>query len=132
MKKKKCLVAGNWKMHLVREEVVSLCKTISDFVSQRRYTDRDVMIAPPFPYLIVAASSVNPVYISIGSQNIYFEKEGAFTGEVSPYMVKDCGASYCIIGHSERRKYFFETEEMLKKKIIAAMSVGLVPIYCVG
>ncbi len=131
-KKRKALIAGNFKMYLSSEEVKRLARAISDFVSQKKYEDRDVMIAPPFPYLMAAVDSVNPSFVSVGSQNLYFEKEGAFTGEVSPLMVKDCGATYSIIGHSERRKYFFETEELLRKKITAAISNGLIPVYCVG
>lgn len=131
-KSRKTLIAGNFKMNLLSDEVKRLAKTISDFVESKRYVDRMVMIAPPFPYLIVASSNVNPAFVSIGAQNLYFEREGAFTGEVSPLMIKDCGVTYVIIGHSERRKYFFETEELLQKKIIAAMNVGIVPIYCVG
>lgn len=131
-KKRKTLIAGNFKMYLNKDEVAKLAKGISEFVEQKRYNDRDIMIAPPMPYILTAASSVNNTLVHIGVQNIYFEKEGAFTGEVSPLMVKDVGATFAIIGHSERRKYFFETEEILKKKILAAINVGLIPIYCVG
>ncbi|MCX7959605.1 MAG: triose-phosphate isomerase [Deltaproteobacteria bacterium] len=131
-KKRKCLIAGNFKMYLLSEEIKRLARAISDFTVSKKYDDREVMIAPPFPYLFTAASNVNPSFVYIGSQNLYFEKEGAYTGEVSPLMVKDCGASFAIIGHSERRKYFFETEEVLRKKILSAMSAGLIPVYCVG
>ncbi len=131
-KDRKTLIAGNFKMYLCKDEVIRLARTISDFVVKNKYTDRDVLLAPPFPYLITAVSSVIPGSVYIASQNLYFEKEGAYTGEVSPSMVKDCGATFAIIGHSERRKYFFETEELLKKKIIASIGIGLIPIYCVG
>ncbi|MGC8926480.1 MAG: triose-phosphate isomerase [Myxococcota bacterium] len=131
-KNRKTLIAGNFKMYLNKEEVAKLAKSISEFVEQKKYNDREVLIVPPFPYLITAVDSVNPSFVHIGAQNLYFEKEGAFTGEVSPLMIKDTGSSYVIIGHSERRKYFFETEELLRKKILAAINTGLVPIYCVG
>ncbi len=131
-KNRKTLIAGNFKMYLNKEEVAKLARSISEFVEQKKYNDREVLIVPPFPYLITAVDSVNPSFVHIGAQNLYFEKEGAFTGEVSPLMIKDTGSSYVIIGHSERRKYFFETEELLRKKILAAINTGLVPIYCVG
>lgn len=131
-KKRRCLIAGNFKMHLKRDDIARLARSISEFTASRRYEDREVMIAPPYPYLITAVESVDTRYVSIGAQNMYYEKEGAFTGEVSPLMIKDCGARFVIIGHSERRKYFFETEELLKKKICSAIEIGLIPVYCVG
>jgi len=126
------LIAGNFKMYLNKEQVKGLCRAISDFLGQKRYTDRDILVCPPFVYLMTAFESVDRSLVSIGAQNMYFEKEGAFTGEVSFEMLKDCGATFVIIGHSERRKYFFETEELLRKKIVAAIGAGLIPIYCVG
>lgn len=131
-KKRKSFIAGNFKMYLGKEDVAKLAKTISDFVEQKGYQDREVMIAPPYPYLGIAAEAVKPGIVYISSQNLYFEREGAFTGEVSPLMVRDVGATFAIVGHSERRRYFFETEDLLRKKIIASISANLVPIYCVG
>jgi len=126
------LIAGNFKMHLNGEQVKGLCRAISDFVKAMGYSDRDVLMCPPFVYLMAAVESVDTGLVKVGAQNVYFEKEGAFTGEISCGMLKDCGVSYVIIGHSERRKYFFETEELLRKKIISAIDSGLIPIYCVG
>jgi len=127
---RKPLVAGNWKMHNTIAEAVELVnglkRELVDFESV------DVAVCPTFTVL----SSVNDILssssIKLGSQNVYWEEKGAFTGEISVAMLKDVGCYYAIIGHSERRKYFSETECTVNKRIKATLAGGLFPIVCVG
>lgn len=127
---RKPLVAGNWKMHNTISEAIELVNGL-----KRELVDLesvDVAICPAF----TALSSVNDVLssssIKLGAQNVYWEEKGAFTGEISVSMLKDAGCYYGIIGHSERRKYFGETECTVNKRIKAALAGGLFPIVCVG
>ncbi|MDI6752391.1 MAG: triose-phosphate isomerase [bacterium] len=124
------IIAGNWKMNKLPSEtrgfVESLVKLLSDA------HDRDILLMPPFVSLSLVVDACQGSNIKVGAQNIYFEKEGAWTGEVSADMLKNIGAEYSIIGHSERRQYFKETDEMINKKLKRAVSVGLTPIFCLG
>ncbi len=96
------------------------------------YRDRDVMIAPPFPYLIPVREEIKDSPVYLGAQNMYHQRQGAFTGEVSPLMLRDIGCRYVILGHSERRSLFKEGDSFINKKVLAALEEGIIPILCVG
>ena len=124
------VLAGNWKMFkTVAETVVYLneVKILTQFTE-----DCEIVIAPPFPALAAAAEAVQGSSIRIAAQNLHWEKEGAFTGEVSAPMLRAAGCSDVIIGHSERRQYFGETDETVNRRVRAALEGGLRPIVCVG
>ena len=127
---RKWIVAGNWKMNNSIAESVRLATEIKQGVSG--LTNGQVVVAPPF----TALQSVNDVLrgsaVALAAQNMYFENKGAYTGEVSPLMLRDAGCSYVLVGHSERRKYFLESDEMVNSKALSALSAGLRPIICVG
>jgi triosephosphate isomerase len=124
------VIAGNWKMFKTNSEALQLAEGIKSATSDIKNTK--VVICPPATALTVVNGVVEGSVVSLGSQNIFWEKEGAFTGELSPGMVKSTGATYAIIGHSERRQYFGETDETVNKKIKATLENGLNPIVCVG
>ncbi|MBT3386698.1 MAG: triose-phosphate isomerase [Desulfobacula sp.] len=124
------LIAGNWKMYKTGPEAVETALTLSRLCS--KIQDVEVMIAPTFLSLPLVAASIEGTRIKIGAQNLYFEKQGAFTGEVSAAMIKAAGAEYVIIGHSERRLYFEETDTSVCRKIKSAIEEGLKPILCIG
>jgi len=130
MKKRIPVIAGNWKMNMTVQQGVELVNGI--FYGLRFVKDVDVIIAPPFTSLYKISEVLRDTYISVAAQNLHWEDKGAFTGEISPSFIKDVGASYVIIGHSERRQYFGETDETVNKKIRAALQHGLTPIFCVG
>jgi triosephosphate isomerase len=127
---RKPLIAGNWKMYKTSDQAVKLTAgikaTLKDFESV------DVVLCPPFTVLSTVYNVISDCDIQLGGQDLYWEKEGAFTGEISPIMLKDCGCDFVILGHSERRKYFAETDKIINKKVKAALEVGLRPICCVG
>jgi len=123
-------IAGNWKMFKAVRETVA-------FVTDLRAAVRDVggvqiVVAPPFTAVHAAAEALRDSNIGVSAQDLYWEKEGAFTGEVSAAMIKEAGAQFVIIGHSERRRLFGETDVMVNRKVTAAMASGLTPIMCVG
>lgn len=124
------VIAGNWKMNKNIVESVSLVKELKDFV--RRIKGVDIVVCPPFTSLWVVKEIINDTNIHLGAQNMYWETKGAFTGEISPLMLKDVGCEYVILGHSERRQYFKEDSKEVAKKTEAALSVNLIPIVCVG
>lgn len=125
------LIAGNWKMHKLRGEARELAADLSSRLSDVG-TPVGVLLCPPFTALAEVAEPIADTKILLGAQNMYWEKKGAYTGEVSPVMVKDAGCTYVIIGHSERRQYFGETDETVSKKVRAALEAGLKSIVCVG
>lgn len=127
---RKLFIAGNWKMNKTISETVELVNSLKREVSDIEGVD--IVICPVFISLSEAADLVIDSNIGLGAQNVYWQEKGAFTGEVSPMMLKDAGCKYVIIGHSERRKYFGETNDTVLKKINAVQSVGLIPIVCVG
>ncbi|MGE0826455.1 MAG: triose-phosphate isomerase [Candidatus Binatia bacterium] len=127
---RRSLIAGNWKMHCSRAETEGLLSTLKTHIG--RPADRDVVVAPPFTALEAAGRLLAGTNIRLAAQNLHWEEKGAFTGEVSGPMLKELGCSYVIIGHSERRQYFGETDEQVTKKIRAAQRDGLIPIICVG
>ncbi|MBU1581233.1 MAG: triose-phosphate isomerase [Proteobacteria bacterium] len=124
------LIAGNWKMYKTGPQAVETARELARLCSDVQGVE--VMIAPTFLSLPLVAASVKGTCIKTGAQNLYFEKQGAFTGEISADMIKAAGAQYVIIGHSERRQYFAETDAFVCRKIKAAVEVGLKPILCVG
>ncbi len=127
---RKPFIAGNWKMNKTIKEAIELINGLKRNLSDIEYVD--IAVCPPFTALSDAREILIDSNIKLGAQNIYWEKEGAYTGEVSAIMLKDTGCEFVIIGHSERRKYFNETNEDVNKKIKAAFSVELIPIVCVG
>jgi len=124
------LIAGNWKMFKTCPEAVETAGQLVKLVGAT--TDIDVMIAPPFTALAPVADVVRGSCVSLGAQNLFWETQGAFTGEISPAMLVSAGCKYVIIGHSERRQYFNETDETVNKKIRAAINNDLIPVMCVG
>ncbi|MFO7555093.1 MAG: triose-phosphate isomerase [Desulfobacterales bacterium] len=124
------LIAGNWKMFKTCSEAVETAKHLLKLVSKT--TDVDVMIAPPFTALAKVSDVVKGSCISVGAQNLFWEAEGAYTGEISPSMLVSAGCRYVIIGHSERRQYFNETDESVNRKIKSSLKNGLIPVMCVG
>ena len=125
------IIAGNWKMFKTPEESKELINGIKAKLTFPLATAKAI-ICPPFTSLALAQSLVAGSPIALGSQNMYFEDEGAFTGETSPKMLKAVGCNYVILGHSERRQYFGETNELINKKARKALTSGLIPIICVG
>ncbi|QJA05287.1 triose-phosphate isomerase [Thermosulfurimonas marina] len=124
------LIAGNWKMHKTVRETLDYIRRFRDLVSG--VTDREIMIAPPFTALYAAGEALAGSSIRLGAQNAHWAEAGAFTGEISPVMLKECGVTYVIIGHSERRHIFGETDEMICKRLSGVMGAGLRPILCIG
>ncbi|MFC1657034.1 triose-phosphate isomerase [Candidatus Moduliflexota bacterium] len=124
------LMAGNWKLNLTIEEAVSLAGALREAVDG--LDDREVMVAPVFTALSAVARVLEGSSIGLGGQNLYWEEKGAFTGEVSGPLLRDAGCSHVIIGHSERRQYFAETDESVNRRTRAALAAGLVPVVCVG
>jgi len=129
---RKSFVAGNWKMNTDSETSVSLAEAIAAGTMGLAGEKVDVAVCPPFVYLGSVFEAVSNSRIAVGAQNVYFERKGAFTGEVSVSMLKDIGCTYVLCGHSERRHILEETDEMVNKKVGAAISGGLLPIMCVG
>ena len=125
------VIAGNWKMHNDLNENVNLISGIKNLLEQSELKC-DVIVAPPFTSLETASTLVKDSPIKLSAQNMHFEDKGAFTGEISNSMLKSVGCEYVILGHSERRSIFGESNEIINKKIVKALSVGLKPIFCVG
>lgn len=126
---RKSIIAGNWKMHNTIDEAVKLVTELKPLVKDAKC---DVVVCPTFVCLDAVKKAAEGTNIKVGAQNMYFEEKGAFTGEVSPNMLQAMGIDYVIIGHSERRQYFNETDESVNKKLKAAFSHNLIPILCVG
>jgi triosephosphate isomerase len=122
--------AANWKMHKTVHDTVAFLR---DLGALARSADRaEVIVAPPFTALAAAAEAARNTNISIAAQDLYFEREGAFTGEISATMVRDSGATHVIVGHSERRRLFGDTDEWVNRKTRAALAAELTPIVCIG
>ena len=122
-------IAGNWKMYKTSAEAAAFAEEL-----KKLYHDTDVKaaICAPFTQLETLVKAFEGTGIGVGAQNVHFEKEGAYTGEISVDMLKEIGVDYCVVGHSERRQYFAETDETVNKKLKALLPSGIVPILCVG
>ena len=124
------LIVGNWKMYKTIEEAVSFVNELKIEIYNIRNVD--IAVCPPFTALSNVRDALEDSNIYLGAQNMYFEDEGACTGDISPLMLKDAGCRYVILGHSERRRIFTETDELINKKVKVALKYGLIPILCVG
>ena len=127
---RRCVIAGNWKMYKTIAETRAFFAAFAPLVADASHCD--IVIAPPFTAICAAVEAAKNAAIAIAGQNVHWEKEGAFTGEISPTMLVEAGCRYVIIGHSERRQIFGETDETVAKKTKAALTAGLTPIVCVG
>ena len=123
------VIAGNWKMNMLPNEAINFIEELAPLVKN---TKNEVILCVPYTDLFYALLNVQGTNIKIGAQNMHWEEKGAYTGEVSGKMLKSIGVEYVIIGHSERRQYFAETDETVNKKIKSAIENGLIPIVCVG
>jgi triosephosphate isomerase len=124
------VLAGNWKMHGTRSEATALASALAKSVG--RVAGREVVVAPPFTALEAVAQAITGTGIRLAAQNVHWEAKGAFTGEVAVGMLRDAGCTHVIIGHSERRQLFGETDETVNRRLHAALGGGLVPLVCVG
>lgn len=124
------LMAGNWKMHNTVDEATELVQQLKEALAD--VNDREILVCPPFTALRAVGRVLDGSNIRLGAQNLYPADEGAYTGEVAPRMLFDVGCRYVVLGHSERRRYFKETNEFISHKLEAALAHGLKPILCVG
>lgn len=129
---RKPFVAGNWKLNTDSQSSVALAKAVATGSADVAGDRVTVAVIPPFVYLQAVAQAVSSSAVAVGAQDVYFEQKGAFTGEISPAMLKDVGCTYVLCGHSERRHVIHESDELVGKKVTAAISGGLLPILCVG
>ena len=123
------IIAGNWKMNMTPSQAVALVNELKPLVANE---DVDVVFCVPAIDIIPAMEAAKGSNINIGAENMYFEEKGAFTGEISPEMLTDAGVKYVVLGHSERREYFAETDETVNKKVLKAFEHGITPIICCG
>jgi triosephosphate isomerase len=130
MNSRRPLIAGNWKMHKTGPEAVITASTLKPLVADA--TEVDIMIAPTFTALAQVSEAITGSNIGLGAQNLYWESRGAFTGEISAEMIKAAGCRYVIIGHSERRQFFGETDQTVNRKIEKASQARLIPVFCIG
>ena len=126
---RKKIVAGNWKMNMTPSEAVKLVETLKPLVAN---DDVDVVFCVPAIDIIPVIEAAKGSNIQVGAENMYFEEKGAYTGEISPAMLTDVGVKYVVLGHSERREYFAETDETVNKKVLKAFEHGITPIICCG
>lgn len=129
---RKKLIAGNWKMNLTIPQSVNLSEKIKNGIKDTNLNNTEILICPTYVSLYPVNEVIKDSGIKSGGQNMYFENEGAFTGEISAEMLKSAGCQYVILGHSERRKIFNESDELINKKVIKAVDSGLTAILCVG
>ncbi|MDF2929247.1 triose-phosphate isomerase [Anaerospora sp.] len=127
---RKPIIAGNWKMHKTVGEALALVRELCGITAS--VTDVEIVICPTFTALYPVHMAICEGPLRLGAQNMHWEAQGAYTGEISPAMVKEVGCTYVIIGHSERRQYFGETDDTVNKKVKAAIAAELIPIMCVG
>ncbi|MDR1494352.1 MAG: triose-phosphate isomerase [Planctomycetaceae bacterium] len=127
---RRLLIAGNWKMNLNLAKSVTLAEGLKE--AAKNVTDIDIAVCPPAVYVQPVGIAIAGSNIGLGAQDVYFEKEGAFTGEISTAMLLDIGCKYVILGHSERRHILHESSELINQKVVAALNAGLTPILCVG
>lgn len=123
------LIAGNWKLHNGVTESVALARAVRERTAQAQ---AEVVVAPVFTALSAVRDALAGGHVGLSAQDVYWETKGAFTGQVSAPLLKDVGCSYCIVGHSERRQFFGETDETVRRKLRALLAAGIRPILCVG
>ncbi len=123
------IIAGNWKMNKTPSEAVALVEELKPLVKN---DEADVVFCVPAIDIVPVVEACKGTDIQVGAQNMYFEESGAYTGEISPAMLKDAGVKYVVLGHSERREYFAETNEIINKKVLKAFEHGITPIMCCG
>jgi triosephosphate isomerase (TIM) len=126
------LIAGNWKMNGLRADSLALATGVADGVKQAGWTDREVLVCPPATLILAVAEAVKASGVLVGGQNCHAKPSGAHTGEIAAEMLRDCGASHVIVGHSERRADCGETDAIVRAKAEAAWRAGLLPIVCIG
>ena len=126
---RKKIIAGNWKMNMTPSEALALVETLKPLVNN---PEVDVVYCVPAIDICPVVEAVKGTNVEVGAENMYIEEKGAYTGEIAPAMLVDAGCKYVIIGHSERREYFNETDEFLNKKVLKALEHGLTPILCCG
>ena len=126
---RKKIVAGNWKMNMTPAKAVELIDSLKNEINTNEV---DVVVCPPYVCLPAVLEAVKGTNIAVGAQNMHFEENGAYTGEIAPSMLVELGVKYVVIGHSERRQYFAETNETVNKKTLKALEHSLVPVVCVG
>jgi len=124
------LIAGNWKMHTTIAEARQLAGAV--VAAAGGMSDRDIMVAPPATALAAVAEVVAGSNVLLAAQNVHWQEQGAYTGEISPAMLKDIGAFMAIIGHSERRHIFKESDELINKRVLGALEYGITPVFCIG
>ncbi|NLE66536.1 MAG: triosephosphate isomerase, partial [Lentisphaerae bacterium] len=129
-KKRRPIVAGNWKMNKTSGEALALAGDIARALGD--FEPVDVVLCPPFTALHAVSRAIGGTRIALGAQNLHWEKAGAFTGEIAAAQLLDAGCAHVIIGHSERRQFFGETDETVSRRLGAALAAGLAPIVCVG
>lgn len=127
---RKALMAGNWKMHKTTEGAKLLAEQVA--AATPKAADREVLLAPPFTALGAVSEAVKGTDIIVAGQNVCWEEQGAFTGEISPAMLKDMGATAAIVGHSERRQIFMESDEMINQRLLGGLNQGLTMLLCIG
>jgi len=124
------ILAGNWKMHKGIKEATEFTRELKNELPQN--TSYKIVLCPPFTALVEVKKIIDGTHIHLGAQNVHWDVEGAYTGEISARMLRDIGVEYVIVGHSERRKYFCETDETVRRKIKAVLENGMIPILCIG
>ena len=124
------LIAANWKMNKTIDESVFLVRELKKLIDNK--ADSEIVVFPPFTALHAVSEELSGSSVKLGAQNMYFKDSGAYTGEISPLMLKEIGAEYVILGHSERRETFGENDSLINQKVLAALNNGLAPIVCVG
>ena len=127
---RKTIIAGNWKMNKTATETKKFAEELKALLPKAKWCD--IVVCVPTANISTAIKAFKDARVSVGAQNVFYEKSGAYTGEVSADMLKDLGVKYVIIGHSERRQYFGETDFTVNRKVLAALEAGLHPIICVG
>lgn len=127
---RKALIAGNWKMFKTEEEAVLFAEELAGRVKDVQ--DREILVCPPALYIYPLVHALVDSSVFVGAQNVFWEDQGAFTGEMSAPMIRSTGARFAIIGHSERRQYFSETDETVNKRLLACIRAGITPVACVG
>ena len=125
------VIAGNWKMHMTCSEAKAYMSSFLPLIANTP-SDRHIVIAPPFTAISTLAQSIEGTEVELSSQNVHWEDQGAFTAETSPKMLLEHSVKYAIVGHSEPRKYFSESDEQINRRARSAQSNGLIPIVCVG